>query len=170
MSVTFTAEIDPTAVRSFRLSCEDGTDIGLYSGYSNAYSEAAAHGLVCLHSLCQQYGADIDEITDVPSMNVTNANAYPILAALGYTVDLEEPELIGDADASDMLARIDIALALAPVDPGTDTLEYQDGDTDRPAAIVTEYGRPAGYTQTKLRELRTIAVYCISGSRKVVWG
>ncbi len=174
MSVTFAAETTSAAdARQFELTCSTGAVLGTWTGYANAYAEAQAHGLLCTDDLCQGYGADVDEVhadgEPVP-VNVNNRNAITILTALGYPVELEDPELLGEADAADFLARVDLADALAPVSPAIEEVAYQDGNTGRPGAQVVECGRREGYLQDVLPALRALAVACQAAGLRVTWG
>ncbi|MFJ4879885.1 hypothetical protein ACIP93_32425 [Streptomyces sp. NPDC088745] len=96
------------------------------------------------------------DFTDEP-VNMANANAARVLDVLGYGYD----ELCGDAEAEDFLGRVLVALAVAPADAG------------RPATVdgnVIDCGRPAGYTQTRLEELRELAEDACARRLRVAWG
>jgi hypothetical protein len=171
MSVTFEAAstADMTDERVFRLTCSgDEQPIGEFVGYGNAYLEAQAHGLICADTLCAGYGADLEEIhadgAPVP-VNVNNRNAMDLLAVLGYPValDPEERDLAGVDDAAAFLARVEVALALAPADPGLPTIAYRDG------ATVTDCGRRPGYLQERLAGLRDLALACQAAGARVAW-
>ncbi|MFD3539671.1 hypothetical protein ACFWUQ_09235 [Streptomyces sp. NPDC058662] len=94
------------------------------------------------------------DFTDEP-VNMANANAVRVLDVLGYD------ELYGDADAEDFLGRVLVALAVAPADAG------------RPATVDGNFidcGRPPGYTQTRLEELRELAEDACARRLRVAWG
>jgi hypothetical protein len=164
MSVTFAPEATGPDTRVFAVTCSDGQPVGEFVGYSLAYAEAQAHGLVCGDYLCQGYGADVvEQYADgepVP-VNVTNANAVAVLGALGYTVDAEWTNLCGDADADAFLGRVELALAIAPADEGVRVLTVEN---------YTDCGRAAGYVQARLAELRALALACRTAGARVVWG
>ncbi|MEU3464598.1 hypothetical protein ABZ721_32195 [Streptomyces sp. NPDC006733] len=88
-------------------------------------------------------------------VNMTNSNAARVLDALGYS------ELCGDEDARLFLGRVLIALALDPEDAG------------RPAIAdgrFTDCGRPQGYTESRLHELRELAEYAQVQGLCITWG
>lgn len=163
MSVTFTAPVDQVTL-VYRLTCDDRTVLGEYAGYQNAYLEAQVHALVCTQDLCQGYGAEVDQVIpegDPVPLNVSNRNAMDILAALGFQVLTEDgPNLEGEEDAGTFLARVDIALALAPVDPGL--VEVVVGN-------ATDCGREPGYLQDRLLALRELALACQRAGLPVIW-
>lgn len=173
MSVTFSPEITGAAdTRTFRLTCSKGDVLGDWTGYSNAYAEAQAHGLLCDGTLCQGYGADLDEVGAEPSVNVCNRNAADLLTVLGYPVDLEAPELCGDADAADFAARVTLAAAMEP--DGTLTEIVVTGVEFLPGVVAAgtyvSAGREASYLTDRLAELQALAAWCVENGRRVVWG
>ncbi|MFD9047753.1 hypothetical protein, partial [Streptomyces zaomyceticus] len=75
------------------------------------------------------------------SVNMANANAARVLDVLGFD------ELCGEVGARDFLGRVLMALALEPEDAG------------RPSSVegrVVDCGRPVGYVQARLEELRVL--------------
>jgi hypothetical protein len=89
---------------------------------------------------------------------MSNANARTVLDALGYAgEDLE----IGEADPTDFLGRVVLALALAPVDGGRP--EIVEGRTVKCA-------RPEGYRQQRLHELYDLAAAAEATGDLIVWG
>jgi hypothetical protein len=156
MSITFFAEAPADRVRTFRLTCEILGVLGEWTGAANAYGEADAHALVCTGDLCSQYGADVDEITDEPApVNVCNNNGAQLLAALGY-VDDE-----GSDDAEGFLGRVLLALAIMPTDEGMPVYAI--------ASNIIDCGRPAGYLEARLAELRQLATECAACGVAVAW-
>ncbi|MEU3708368.1 hypothetical protein AB0E82_39530 [Streptomyces anulatus] len=88
-------------------------------------------------------------------VNMANANAARVLGALGYA------EPCGVDDAESFLGRVLIALAVDPVDAG------------RPATAkgrLIDCGRPQGYVQERLGELRALAEFARERRLDVVWG
>ncbi len=132
----------------------------------------------CRHPRC---GPDIPyvvarEPTDgEPSRNVGNANARTLLAVLGLLRELGPHDvphlelaagekcypLDGSCDSAGLLARIDLALALAPADPGVPWHEVSAPFFDR--------GRRPGYTQHVLTAPPKVAVYAHHGRHGVSW-
>lgn len=113
-----------------------------------------------------------------PQLNVTNVNAALILRALGLLSEIGAaailgpqpgltpdgcPDLFGECDAADFLARIDLALALHPTDPGVPWHAITD------AGNVIDCGRRPGYLHERLHELRDVATFAHADQRRVVW-
>lgn len=69
----------------------------------------------------------------------------------------------GQCDAQDMLARLDLALALAPSDPG---MPWRSLNT---AGTVIDCGRRPGWLQERLHALREVAVFAHERGRDVCW-
>lgn len=174
MSVTFSAEITAVDVRVFRVTCEDGTILGEFTGRANAQSEANTHGLVCSDSLCRGYGADVDEIETGATpltVNVSNRNALDILRAFGRCPAIGDAPC-GEIDAAELITLIDAALtvgvadnALVTIDGGSSGLGVLDG-----GMRVVDCGREAGYVSGRLTELRALAIKCLAIGARVYWG
>ncbi|MEU8708582.1 hypothetical protein [Streptomyces sp. NPDC048565] len=89
------------------------------------------------------------------SVNMSNAKAARVLAALGYS------ELCGDEGADAFLGRVLLALAIEPEDCG------------RPSLTEGRYidcGRPEGYIQMRLLELHVLAEQAHRAGLHVAWG
>ena len=170
MSVTFTAEDTSTVdARLYRVTCESGADLGEYTGYGNAYAEARAHGLLCTEDLCQGYGADVDRVYpagEPTSINVCNRNGVDVLRALGYVVDLVEPELCGSADAEAFLGRVELALGVGVNDAALPEIAWR-GDG---GATYVDGARRQGYLSERLTQLRELALACRARGLRVTWG
>lgn len=69
-------------------------------------------------------------------------------------------DLCGHATGQDFLGRVLIALALAPFDEGTPTLD---------AGRVVAFGRPEGYAQERLAQLRDLAEAAVRHGRTIAW-
>lgn len=169
MSVTFAPEITSTVDdRTFEIVCEDATVICERTGYSNAYAEAQAHSLICDIDLCDEYGAEVREVfadgQPVP-VNVANRNAMDVLAVLGYPIDLEEPDLYGEATADDFLARVTLAAAMEP-EGGLTEVAFKGAG----GATWIDCARRDGYLVEVLAELRTLAEACRRQGARIVWG
>lgn len=98
---------------------------------------------------------------DDPSVNMSNGNAAHLLATLGFDTD----ELLGSTSAEDFLGRVLVALAVAPIDAGIPAHDISEG-----GAQVVNCGRPEGYTQHRLDQLRTLAEFARSHDANVSWG
>lgn len=168
MSVTFAVATSNDAIRVFRLTCEVFGVLGDWTGIENAYSEAKAHALVCTDSLCASYGADVDEVSDLPAeINMANANATRVLEALGYLTD--DQDLSGTDDAESFLGRVLIALAVAPVDEGVPARELVTAEQLIGGGRQIDCGRPAGYLQTHLEHLHELAQEALAAGQAVTW-
>lgn len=169
MSVTFTAATTtPDAVRVFKLTCEVTGVMGEWTGYGNAYSEAHAHALVCVNNLCRDYGADVDEVTDLPvEINMANGNARRVLDVLGIPVD--DDDMYGEEDAAVFLGRVLLALALAPHDEGMPAYAMQSGEGLFRGGRQIHCGREAGDLQRRLERLREFAEDCRARSLTIQW-
>jgi hypothetical protein len=118
---------------------------------------------------------------DEPAMNVSNVNGALLLRALGLLPELgaaavrderalpqllsghDSSGLTGACEASDFLARIDLALALSPTDEG------RPWHPVTPGSNVIDCGRRGGYLQDRLHELREIAVFAGIHQRRMTW-
>lgn len=116
-----------------------------------------------------------------PSLNVSNVNAAQLLRALGLLPELgadsvfhqldpvpRRPgddvfELAGECEAQDLLGRIELALALSPLDEGTPWHPIT------PGSNVTDCGRWSGYLHDRLHALRAITVHARDRNRHVTW-
>jgi len=169
MSITFAAmDTNDVDTRVFAVTCEVDGNLGEFVGYANAYVEAQAHDLICTSDLCRGYGADVDEVFadgDPVPVNVANRNAIDLLSALGYPVDLDDPDMFGDEDAAAFLGRVEVALALAPADNGLVEVTWSTG-----GAVNIDCARRPGYLQGRLSDLRDLALACQRSGQRVMWG
>ncbi|GAA2107921.1 hypothetical protein [Streptomyces synnematoformans] len=88
-------------------------------------------------------------------VNMANANAAVVLDVLGLT------ESCGDEDPEQFLGRVLVAVAITPDDEG------------RPAETrgrFTDCGRPVGYLQRRLADLRGLAEHALRSGLRVTWG
>lgn len=90
-----------------------------------------------------------------PTLNLANTNAAALLAALGY----DAADLVGEADASDLLGRALLRAALPASEP---VPTVTDGN-------VTTFGRPEGYFQVASAGLAAVAEYAHDHGVTVIW-
>ncbi|MBC3189467.1 hypothetical protein H7X46_00080 [Pseudonocardia sp. C8] len=115
-----------------------------------------------------------------PRLDVGIRNAMLLLRALGLVAELgaddvhtsppgagpapdEDTPLVGELPAEQLLGRVELALALAPADPGVPTHALN------AAGTVVDCGRPAGYLQDRLGDLREVALFARDQDRDVIW-
>jgi hypothetical protein len=118
---------------------------------------------------------------DEPAINVSSINGALLLRALGLLPELgaaavrHEPDLppllpghdtsdlTGTCEASDFLARIDLALAFSPTDEG------RPWHPVTPGSNLIDCGRREDYLQDRLHELREITVFAHTHQRRMTW-
>lgn len=108
-------------------------------------------------------------ITDLPAaedlaVNMSNTNAYRVCASLG--IDLEAEGWCGSLPAADFLGRVLIALAVDPVDAGRPATV----DAAPNRATFVDCGRPEGYTQERLGQLRELADWAVAHNAEISFG
>jgi hypothetical protein len=120
-----------------------------------------------------------DSLRDVPlddeaheaaglPVNVSNANAGTILAALG----LDPVELCGCLPGVDFLGRVLVAVAVEPYDEGVAPAAYQGGILGFDLGVAGTFvdcGRRPGYLQDKLTVLGRLADYAADRALDVAW-
>lgn len=170
-------------------------DVRSFARYDQVVAALGDHHEHCRHEDCApgdpfvvtDYASDAE-----PQLGVASAHAPLLLRALGFLPEIgadgaqireeeplpdvvdEPPELqaqrevaqSGECAAGDMLARIDLALALAPADAGVPAREV--GPASRPDAVI-DCGRSPGYLQDRLHRLREVADYAARSRRAVCW-
>jgi len=104
-----------------------------------------------------------DGTLELPSRNMSNSNASAVFAVLG--IDLELDGWCGGLDATDMLGRVLIALAVNPVDAGMPQTEEQG---ERGATMI-ECGRRPGYIDEALLDIREICNWARERGVEVQW-
>ncbi len=172
MSVDFAPVFEDGDTHGYRLVC-CSTDklVGERDAYSDARRLSDFHASSC-DDCAYVDGCYIYEITVVPSLNVSSANAAALLEVLGLRP--QDAEVLdgcwygvedGDLDATDFLGRVLTAQAVAPSDPGVPW-----HDDSRPGGPrVTQCGRFEGYVDEKLIELEAIARWAKEHGRRVQW-
>lgn len=177
MSVTFTTT--PFTISAYAFTC--GHDNGVTEHRFGSYQDAVAfrqaeldtHGhagglALCGDDYCAVSGLFVHPIIDdpAPDVNVSNANAVPLLRLLGLPVDLEdeEVELCGTATAEDFLGRIMMAQAVSPSDACMPATEEQ-GE----GMLLVWCGRRVGYSDDRLVALRELADFAVSRGKTIQW-
>ena len=112
------------------------------------------------------FGADV--IMSIPAaeeleINMSNSNAFRVCGTLG--IDLEAEGWCGSLPADDFLGRVLLALAIEPVDAGVPAHELP-GIGPR----WIECGRPEGYAQERLGQLRELADWAIAHGAEISFG
>lgn len=97
------------------------------------------------------------------AVNMSNSNAARVCATLG--IDLEAEGWCGSLPAADFLGRVLVALAVEPVDAGVPSHEVPTG-----GVRWVECGRPEGYAQDRLGQLRTLADWAVAHGAEVSFG
>jgi hypothetical protein len=188
VSTTFTATtLGPALGYVITCPCEGATDqaprFGMYADAHEALTRipfgteyfAGAHRTVLpgceMPEQCPDYPLDVCEIRhphDVPpAVNIGHFRVHHVMDALGLLVETDEGMVVdwaGEVSAHDLLGRIAISEALSPVDEGLPVTEVPGG-----GARLIDGGRPAGYLQTKMTELRILAEWCVQRGSTVTW-
>lgn len=160
MSITFST---PAArLAHVAVECWDDSFRALAVTRSDADQVAAAHAADC--TACRGHGGPVRfEVHDPVEVNVSNANAALLLDLLGL---VDPTAWAGRVDGADFLGRVLLAQAIAPTDAGRPVVQA-------PAAAgggwVIDCGRPAGYAQDRLAQLRSIAAAATAASSTVDW-
>jgi hypothetical protein len=188
MSVTFCAEPNELSFIAFdyHLECSalHRQDPRTFRTYAEAVAALRDHSDYCRDEFCgpdtpYPYPVARTAADDEPSLNISNVNARALLRTLGLLPEIGaeavltdiplgpagphagHDELAGVCDSADLLARIDLALALAPADPGV------------PGHAVTDRfincGRHPGYPRQVPTTLREITVCARDSRRAVSW-
>ena len=99
------------------------------------------------------------------AINLSNANAAHVLDALGFGDDVRAGDLCGTVDGEDFLGRVLMADAVSPEDEGVPSHEIARAGN----AQWIEGGRPPGYLQDRLAQLRDLAQAATEGGYQVTW-
>jgi hypothetical protein len=187
MSVTFHSELGtPTGFR-VGCSCEDnrGPVFGTYADAEEFYvrhdllNATIPEVLVGCDYIGQEGYCEMGQcfITAVyenpgPEVNVSNGNAIIVLEALGLRPRVIEsgfgpmPEdPYGSMAAADFLGRVLAAEIMSVGDPGSETETF----IEEGCATLINCGRPEGYTDARLAQLREVAEFARAHGKAVVW-
>lgn len=135
--------------------------------YVEAHAQKLIHDDSCPKEYCRYDGGTVEaveraDVAAVGNLNVNNRNAIDVLRALGLEANYDD--LSGQIDATDLLGRLLVALAVQPVDQGIDTRA-----SSTSGATIIECGRPDGYLHSRFEELTVIARRAAAIGRTVTW-
>ncbi|MDN5917331.1 MAG: hypothetical protein L0I76_19915 [Pseudonocardia sp.] len=163
-----------------------------FATYDLAVAGRGDHGEYCRDEFCSPeavYPVTRRVGDTEPDLDVSSVNAVTLLRALGFLPELGADDIhvraldqdeeiapapppdcdrgqdmrCGECGAEDMLGRVDLALALAPADPG---MPWHGLNA---AGTVIDCGRRPGYLQDRLHALREVAVFASERGRDVWW-
>ena len=167
MSVSFFVEAGETTAYRISCMCQDVEG----KSFDNYY-DASLHLMImqeknetlygCSDKFCSDNGLFIDHVHDAfdtAVINMSNKNAKDVLNHLG--IDVDEEDWAGSFDPHDLMARIDIALAIAPDSVEIDTVQNNN-------MIIC--GREEGYIQKRLQQIISVCEDAVKLNRKIVWG
>lgn len=159
MSVVFSAAVD-TKIQH-RVECLCGavnTDV-VHPDYNSAYTFMQSSNITCDDAYCY---VDIVPFVAEPEVQLSNNNAIALLDVLGVGVGERFMErCTGSMSASDLLGRVLIAEAVAPI--SAEVPSFMEGN-------IMWGGRAEGYIQGKLAGLKEVALFAHESNRVVVWG
>lgn len=159
MTVTFSpVEAAPTAW-TVQCACGDTAGTTVFTDYGVAV--AARTTVVCADAFCASHTPYVNAVyADLaPTLNVSNRNAVDLLTLLGLNLDADD-DLCGSIDASDLLGRVLIAVAVEPADAGRPSTT---------TGIMVDCGRPENYFEDRLDQLRTICGWAAERGVGIAW-
>lgn len=166
MSVTFAPDLDlSNAPYGVACACGAVKSAVVYPSYADAYAAVfvlqSVVAPVCGDDHCAAYSTRLVLNVDLPEVNVSNYNAKDILDLLGYRVEEDFSErCAGSLTAEDFLGRLLVAEAINPSDEGIPATTE---------GIVTHCGRPVGYMEARISELRSVVEYAKEKNVGIYW-
>lgn len=159
MSVTFST---PAAALAY-VAVECWDDAWRIEAATRAEADQAGSEHAGRCEQCRGHGRPaMFEVHSPAAVNVSNGNAVLLLDLLG----LAGPDAwCGRVDGADFLGRVLLAQAIAPADAGRPALETTTGT----GARLVDCGRPAGYADDRLTQLRSIAEAAAAAGSTVDW-
>lgn len=154
MSVTFSPTSDLTLPHT--VSCHCGV-ISTHNTYAEAYDALQNTTLSCDDPYCY---LSVEPTLAEPEVNLSNYNADELFYTLGIVGETFSDRCVGSMSPSDMLGRILLAQAVAPVSAEIPTIV--EGN-------MTYGGRIEGYIQEKLASLYNIAIFAETHNREICW-
>lgn len=162
MSVTFSVE-NPLLGFTARCSCGERKGTTLYADYPDVLAaiEAGVEALPC--EACaecdpQIYAHAVGLFDEAPMLNMSNTNARELLVVLGLLDEHEE--LVGSLPGAEFAAKVIEALVVAPADLGVPAQSQGN---------MVFFGRPAGYVQARLADLKEVAEFAWDRGLAVDW-
>lgn len=169
MSITIAPTFAESDVLGYRVACYcgeqsiDGT-FGAYADATAAWEAAGGRSLPFCEECCGT--THPQAITaDLPSVNLSQINAARMFDMLG--LNLVESGYCGSIDATDLLGRVLVAVAVCPADEGVPAHVAAAHTDGAPKVIVC--GRDAGYTEDRLVRIEAVARWAIENGRTVTW-
>lgn len=130
--------------------------------YGRALAALVEHDATCPAQDCAGYGGDLRPVypaafASAPEVSLSSRNAGLLAELLGLGDIWDVPAL----DPDDLVGRVLLARALAPVDAGAVTAT---------TGNWVECGRAPGYTERALDRIADVAVAAKALGSRVVWG
>lgn len=165
MSVTFYTEPTNTQVR-IACACGEVASNTVFASHQEAYRALHIEKTATVPQCGDAYCAADRSVTylpleETPEVNVSNTNASAIFDILGIKVGEEfEERCVGEMAADEFQGRVLIAAGLQPVDAGIPAI--QEGNQ-------VFCGRPEGYLNSRIEELRAVADYATANGSPIRW-
>jgi hypothetical protein len=155
MSVTFAPTSDLNLPHSVTCYC---TTVSTHNTYYEAYTALKASTVICYDPYCTLFVAP----TAVePEVQISNHNASVLFDILGIEGDTFEDRCCGTLDGEDFLNRVILAEIITPTSTEIPTLTHDN---------IIYGGRPEGYYNNKLAQLRQTAEFAAQNGRQISWG
>jgi hypothetical protein len=182
VSVTFSIDSNG-AITGYAVACYAyGAEAGFRGPLADTREAALAQHAAAHTGIddCDgQYALPVEPFDDA-DVNMSNRNAAMVLDALGLPSSFDDG-LAGSEDADAFLGRILLAIAMCPDDPGVPVHQMTAAETQADPTVgfiagalggarVVDCGRPAGYLQDRLADLRTLAETARAHGHGVYWG
>lgn len=173
MGTTFATEMGPVIGWAVVDRVGGREEFGTYEAACSRMVDVRDNGAVlagsCLsgYAYHEYYGPhdptiEVVEEDPAPTVHMNFSNAALICDVLGISRDAEDG---GEMSPKDFLGRILLAQALSPADAGVPARSATAGGR------FTNGGRPEGYVQSRLSNLRELAEWAIAHDRRTVrWG
>lgn len=162
MSVTFSPAFRTNIPHTLACACGVWTVGVQYDSFEDAWAMAKETLNGCSDVYCKMEQVYAIPVVSEPEVQMSNGNAITILDVLGIQVGEEfSDRCSGSMSASDMRGRILMAQALNPTDEGSDTITVGN---------MVDFGRPEGYTDSKLSALIEVVEFAERNNVNITWG